>query len=141
MRITHESDYALRILTTIALNNGLIDAKSISEMTSVTPRFALKILNKLVKGGLIRSVKGARGGYDLAVSVHQITLKQVIELIDGPIAIASCVDTSEACSLNCDKTACVYHHIFDGVSASIARQLDSISISDVIAKINKKEKS
>ena len=139
MRITHESDYALRIITTIAIQDGLVDAGKISEMTSVTPRFALKILHKLVKGGLIKSFKGARGGYTLGEQPEKITLKQVIELIDGPIAIASCLDHGEECSLNCDKTACIYHHIFDNISLSIAGQLDKISIADVILRLNKKE--
>ncbi len=139
MRITHESDYALRIITTIALQGGLVDARTISEITSVTPRFALKILNKLVKGGLVKSYKGAKGGYTLSKDTVAITLRQVIELIDGPIAIASCLDHGEECSLNCDKTACVYHHIFDSISLSIANQLDKISIADVILDLNKKE--
>lgn len=139
MRITHESDYALRIITTIALQGGLVDAGTISEMTSVTPRFALKILHKLVKGELIKSYKGAKGGYTLAKDTESITLKSVIELIDGPIAIASCLDHGEECSLNCDKTACVYHHIFDNISLSIAKQLDKISIADVVRDIGKKE--
>ena len=138
MRITHESDYALRIITTIALEGGLLDAGKISDKTSVTPRFALKILHKLVKGGLIKSYKGSRGGYTLSLDTHDITLKKVIELIDGPIAIASCVDHGEECSLNCDKTACIYH-IFDGISSSIARQLDKISIADVVNDLTKKE--
>ena len=135
MRITLESDYALKIVTAMALHHRITDAGTISEETSVTQRFTLKILNKLVKGGIVNSYKGARGGYKLAVSAENITLKTVIELIDGPIAIARCVDSGEACSLNCDKAACIYHHIFDGISLDLAKKLDSIKISDVIAKI------
>ncbi len=132
MRITSESDYALRILTTMAEHTDVTDAKTLSEETSVTPRFALKILHKLVNGGIVHSYKGSRGGYKLKVSPERITLKMVIELIDGPIAIARCVDTSEGCSLNCDKTACAYHHIFDSVSADLADKLEKITIFDVI---------
>ena len=65
---------------------------------------------------------------------QEITLKDVIELIDGPIAIARCLDSAEACSLNCDKTACIYHHIFDTISIDLARKLAKITISDVINK-------
>ena len=132
MRITLESDYALRILTAIAGYDSVTDAKTIAEDTSVTPRFALKILHKLVQGNLINSYKGAKGGYELKVSPEKITLKNVIELIDGPICIARCVEGE--CSLNYDKTSCVYHHIFDTVSLDLAKKLDSITISDVINK-------
>ena len=136
MRITLESDYALRIITAMAMHDKVIDAGSLSEETSVTPRFTLKILNKLVKGDIVSSYKGAKGGYALKVSADAITLRRVIELIDGPIAIARCVDDGENCSLNCDKAACIYHHIFDGISLELAKKLDAIRISDVISKIN-----
>lgn len=134
MRITQESDYALRILTAMAMHNDVADAKTISSETFVTQRFALKILRKLVQGNLVKSYKGVRGGYKLNISSDKITLKNVIELIDGPIAIARCLETEEACSLNCDKTACVYHHIFDSISLDLAKRLDMITIFDVINK-------
>ena len=55
MRITLESDYALRILTTMAEYDSVTDAKTISADTSVTIRFTLKILHKLVQGNLVES--------------------------------------------------------------------------------------
>ena len=134
MRITLESDYALRILTVMAEYADIRDAKTISADTSVTIRFTLKILHKLVGADLVESYKGVHGGYKLKKSPEEISLKEVIELIDGPIAMARCVDSEEGCSLNCDKTSCVYHHIFDTISIDLARKLSKISISDVINK-------
>lgn len=134
MRITLESDYALRILTAMAGYDKITDANTISEDTSVTIRFTLKILHKLVQGGLVESFKGVHGGYKLKVSPDNITLKTVIELIDGPIAIARCLDSGESCSLNCDKSSCDYHHIFDIISIELASKLNKITISDVINK-------
>ena len=134
MRITLESDYALRIISALAIHNEVVDAKTISDETSVTLRFTLKILHKLVQGGLVRSFKGVNGGYKLNVLPNEITLKEVIELIDGPIAIARCLESSESCSLNQDKTSCIYHHIFDIISIDVANKLAGITISDVINK-------
>lgn len=132
MRITQESDYALRILTHLAAIDGVADAQSISEHTSVTPRFTLKILHKLVSSRYVTSYKGARGGYRLAVSPDEITLKAIIELIDGPIAMMRCLEKAQTCSLNSDKTACIYHHIFESISMDVARKLQAITISDVL---------
>ncbi|MBQ7315156.1 MAG: Rrf2 family transcriptional regulator [Clostridia bacterium] len=132
MRITQESDYALRILTHLAAIDGVADAQSISEHTSVTPRFTLKILHKLVSSRYVTSYKGARGGYRLAVSPDEITLKAIIELIDGPIAMMRCLEKEQTCSLNSDKTACIYHHIFESISMDVARKLQAITISDVL---------
>ncbi len=132
MRITLESDYALRILTALAAREEKVDAQTIADETMVSLRFALKILHKLVVGEFVTSYKGAKGGYKLAVSPDTITLKNVIELIDGPIAISRCLDSGEACALNPDKTACTYHHIFDAISLDVARKLQGITISDVL---------
>lgn len=134
MRITLESDYALRILTELAEHDDVVDANTLSDATSVTIRFTLKILNKLVKNGFVSSFKGARGGYKLKLPKEEITLKSVIELIDGPIVIARCLESSEACSLNKDKTSCTYHHIFNTISVDVAKKLEAITIADVINK-------
>ena len=134
MRITSESDYALRIITAMSKKDGVTDAKTLAEETNVTLRFTLKILNKLVGGGIAESYKGARGGYKLKLSADSISLKMIIELIDGPIAIVRCLESAECCSLNQDKTACEYHHIFDYISLDLASKLGKITISDVINK-------
>ena len=134
MRITLESDYALRIVSTLAVQEGVTDAKTLSEKTSVTLRFTLKILHKLVQGNILSSYKGVNGGYKLKKKASDITLKSVIELIDGPIIIARCLDSGEGCSLNQDKTACIYHHIFDTISIDVAKKLGSITIADVLNK-------
>ena len=134
MRITLESDYALRIITAMAGYDTIKDAKTISTDTSVTQRFTLKILHKLVGCELVKSYKGVKGGYCLNVPPEEITLKRVIEHIDGPIAIVRCLESSEACSLNQEKTACIYHHIFDTISLDVAKKLAGITISDVLNK-------
>ena len=112
MRITLESDYALRIVTELASRDTQVDAKTLAERTQVTPKFALKILHKLVNGGIVDSYKGKLGGYKLRLSPDDITLKMVIELIDGPIALTKCIGDEQTCSLNSDKTSCIYHHVF-----------------------------
>ena len=122
----------MRIVSALAVSNSITDAKTLSEKTSVTIRFTLKILHKLVQGNLVSSFKGTNGGYKLKENAERITLKKVIELIDGPIIIARCLDSGESCSLNHDKTSCIYHHIFDTISLDVAKKLNSITIADVI---------
>ncbi len=132
MRITLESDYALRILSALATHEEKVDAKTLSDEISVTLRFTLKILHKLVQNDFVKSYKGVQGGYKLNVPPEKITLKDVIELIDGPIAISRCLESNESCSMNPDKTACIYHHIFDTISMDVAKKLEGITIYDVL---------
>ena len=133
MRITQEADYALRIVCILAKDNKMLDAKTIADASMVTPRFALKILRKLTVGNVVRSYKGANGGYELAVLPTELTVKNVIELIDGPIEISKCMDRDHCCSREgLDKSSCVMHHIFNEISAILANKLDAVRISDVV---------
>ena len=134
MRITSESDYALRIVTALARQSEVVDAKTLSDETSVTLRFTLKILHKLVTDGIVASYKGVKGGYLLKQPPQEITLLKIIELIDGPIAIVRCLDREEGCTLNNDKTACIYHYIFNSISADVAKRLSGITIADAMNK-------
>lgn len=134
MRITKESDYALRIITYLAAADTVCEAQKIAAETSVSQRFALKILHKLTGEGIVRSYKGSHGGYRLQVPAEEITLKTVIELIDGPIALSHCLGSDEECSMQKDKTACIYHYIFDNISMDVSRKLQAITIADVLSK-------
>ena len=137
MRITLESDYALRIISALAKHDGIVDAKTLSEETSVTLQFTLKILHKLVKCELVKSYKGIRGGYSLRLPPENITLKDVIEQIDGPIAMVRCLEGPESCSLKQEKESCIYHHIFDTISLDVAKKLNGITIADVLNRTYK----
>ncbi|MEG2082378.1 MAG: Rrf2 family transcriptional regulator, partial [Oscillospiraceae bacterium] len=77
MHITKESDYAVRIVYCLACGDCRTDAKTISERTGVTLRFSLKILNKLVQSGIVKSYKGAKGGYELELPPKDISLKLI----------------------------------------------------------------
>jgi Rrf2 family protein len=83
---------------------------------------------------MVVSFKGVNGGYKLKKDAEKINLKEIIELIDGPIAISRCIGNGQSCALNGDKTACEFHHIFDKISYELAAKLQNISIKDVLEK-------
>lgn len=130
MRITQEADCAVRMIACLAKQGGRLDAHGISEITGVTPRFTLKILRKLVKSGIIKSFIGASGGYELIKEPADINLRQVIEAVDGPIAISRCLSGEATCGLTADECSCDYHRIFADVSKSIQDKLESITFEN-----------
>jgi Rrf2 family protein len=127
MRITQEADYAVRIIDRLARQGGRLDAHGISESTGVTLRFTVKILRKLVKSGIVKSFLGVSGGYELAKPPAEVTLRQVIEAVDGPIAICRCLIGEVPCELTDDAYGCDYHRIFSDVSKTIHDKLESIT--------------
>lgn len=133
MRITQEADYALRIIYLLACENRVIDSKTVAEATGVPERFTVKILRKLNLSGLICSYKGSSGGYKLDAKPSEITMKRVVETIDGPLEISRCLDSAYECTHTREgKKCCVFHLVFDKLNRSIAEKLDSVTIDDVI---------
>lgn len=133
MRITQEADYALRIVTGLAKKGSIVDANTIAEEAHITQVFALKILRKLSLAKIVCSHKGACGGYELARGADEITLKDVIEAIDGEIAINKCLAEDHVCSKQGDnKSACNIHRIFDAINCDIVKRLESVTIASVI---------
>ncbi|HHV32077.1 RrF2 family transcriptional regulator [Caproiciproducens sp. LBM24188] len=127
MVMTLEADYAVRIVEMLSMTQSRIDAHTISEETQVPLRFALKILRKLVAGGLVLSYKGARGGYTLARKPGEITLRQVIESVEGPYMISRCQQEE----YDCAKTSCRFYRIYDEISAVVREKLDSYTFESI----------
>ena len=94
MHITLESDYAVRIVHCLAQSGERTDAQTLADQTGVSLRFTLKIMRKLVAARIVRSYKGAKGGYVLTREPSAITLRQVIEAVEGPYRFSRCLDSN-----------------------------------------------
>jgi len=134
MKITMETDYAFRIMRILAKRSTVTDAKTIAELTEVSQRFTLKILGKLVSGGLLISHKGANGGYELSRPADQITLRAILELIEGPLVISRCLSEDYVCRHDGDRDTCgcFFNRVFDEINMTIARKLDSVTVADAL---------
>ena len=91
MFITLEADYAVRIVSVLCREKDKMDAKTISNDACVTLRFALKILRKLVAADIVKSYKGTQGGYIINKDPAQLTLKDVLEAIEGTYYFSRCL--------------------------------------------------
>ena len=133
MRITQEADYALRIAYLLAKDGGVLGAASLAEAAGVSDRFTLKILRKLAQDGIVTSKKGAFGGYTLALEPRDVSMRQIVETIDGPIEISRCLDGEYECTRTGDKKhECVFHLIFSKINKSIAEKMETITLDSLI---------
>lgn len=135
MRITVESGSAVRIILFLAMRGVEVKtgAKMVSENEHIPIRFTLKILRKLKLAGLICSYRGQSGGYALITEPKNITLKNVIEIIDGPIVMNKCLGTTGLCELN--RTAvCPVHHYLGSIQNEISKQLDDVNFQMLMDK-------
>lgn len=135
MQITREIDYSLRIMHILAESETKKNASYISDNIYVPLRFTLKILNKLNTAGLVKSYKGMDGGYALAKASSDITLLDIVEAVDGPIVINTCLNENCECTrADMSKGSCFYYHVFDDINACIAAKLKAITLDMAVEK-------
>ncbi len=136
MKITQEADYALRMMCLLAketaAGNTPVGAAGLAEGVAVPTRFGLKILRKLADTGLVKTSRGATGGYSLNQDPSTITVRRVIEAIDGPIEINRCLSESHSCLNNPNKDCCRLHHVFEELNRHLTERLDRLTVAMVV---------
>lgn len=132
MRITQEADYALRITGLLAGETMAVGAPNIAESVCVPKRFAMKILRRLAENGVVTAVRGVSGGYKLAIPAERLTLRRVVEAVDGPILLQKCLCDDYVCTRNANKGCCRYHRVFASLSAAVSAALERLTVADMV---------
>lgn len=138
MRFSKKSEYALRAMIELTqeFGHGLVQRKSLAERQNIPLGFLEMILLSLKNAGLIGSRRGAHGGVFLIKSPREITLGQIIRLLDGPLAPIACV--SQTAYQKCQDcphaatTTCPIQRIMLEVRNAIASVLDHYSLEDFV---------
>ena len=132
MHINWESDYAVRLVQQLARINKKTDAKTLAVLTDVSPRFTLKIMQKLVSGGIVQSFKGAQGGYVLSRPAEEITLRQVIEAVEGPYRFSRCHEEGQGCNCSPQGGNCPFQSVFDDITRTVIDKMDKVTFDQLI---------
>ncbi|UCE17115.1 MAG: Rrf2 family transcriptional regulator [Gemmatimonadota bacterium] len=133
MRLTTKGRYGLRAMFEIAkeYGKGPIAIRTISERQHLSVHYLEQLLSKLRRSGLIQSVRGPGGGYVLAKKPSEISVGDIVRILEGPIALAKCIDESlmkEACEHVDD---CVVRLMWKRISNKIEDVLNSITLADL----------
>jgi len=130
MRLTRGADYAARGIIYLAAMppDAVVLVKDIAASERLPENYLSKIFQDLAKDGLVRSHRGARGGFSLARPAEDITLRQVIEAIEGPIALSRCLSATDSC--DCEGT-CAMRPVFAQAQARFLEVLDHTTLKDL----------
>jgi Rrf2 family protein len=130
LKLTKKADYGLMAMKHLAerAHQGSCSAKDVAETYGIPQEALAKILQRLVKAGLLQSQHGTNGGYTLARDAAKISAFEVIRAIDGPLFITSCITVRG----ECDQTdRCTIREPLRRVNESIEQVLRHISISQM----------
>ncbi|HEX7026506.1 MAG TPA: SUF system Fe-S cluster assembly regulator [Gammaproteobacteria bacterium] len=102
LRLSKLTDYALLVTDYLAKRPDTLNSMSdISKQTHVPRATVRKILNRLLDAGIVRSVRGIHGGYQLASTADSISIARVIDAMEGPLAMTECNQPGGLCSMEC----------------------------------------
>ncbi len=129
LRLSKLTDYAVVVLVRLDRGADVQTSTGIAASTGIPEPTVAKVLKTLSAAGLVTSQRGAHGGYRLARPLEEIQVREVIAAMDGPIALAACVDGSPS---ECESLAlCPVRGRWDPVNDAIERALSAISLADM----------
>ena len=129
MLITRRSDYALRICRVLQ-DNKIHNVTDICAREDVPKAFAYKILREMEEAGMIRSERGNRGGYYLKMSLDELTLYDVIQVMEDDVAMLHCM--KESCRCNERDNPCKVHREIARIQGILEKELRKNTIGEIL---------
>lgn len=130
LRISRLTDYATVILASLA-GGGLASAADIADRTRIGLPTVSKLLKELQHAGLVRSMRGAHGGYQLARPAGEINAAEIIDAVEGPVALTECSGGAGQCGLEAN---CLVGPGWQRISRAIRHALVGVSLEDLVRR-------
>ena len=138
MKLSTKGRYGLRALLDMAIyqSNGPVTLNNIAERQGLSEGYLEQLMMPLKRAGIVRSVRGAQGGYLLSKDPKDITVGEIIRVLEGPIAPVACVneDFPEECAR---AGSCVTRIVWEKVRDSISEVLDSYTLQGLVEESQK----
>ena len=133
MKLSTRSRYGLRAIVELAMEygKGPLQIKIIAERQDISNKYLEQLMAILKSSGLVRSVRGAKGGYVLAKEPHEVRVSDVFTALEGPLVTVECLEHPEFCT-RC--TDCVTRHVWAQIQDSILEVMNSITLQDLVDK-------
>jgi Rrf2 family cysteine metabolism transcriptional repressor len=138
MKLSTKGQYGLRALLDMAVyqHQGPVALNNIADREGISEGYLEQLMMPLKRAGIVKSVRGAQGGYLLSKAPKDVTVGEIIRVLEGPIAPVACVneDFPEACERS---SSCVTKLVWAKVRDSISEVLDSYSLEDLVQESKK----
>jgi Rrf2 family iron-sulfur cluster assembly transcriptional regulator len=136
LTLTKKAEYALIALCHLSRvpRDTVVSAREMAESHHVPLPLLMNVLKSLSQTGLINSTRGARGGYQLASDPSEITLRDLVESVEGPVRFVACVNTSQSNAEPCERAAaCTIRRPLHRVHESFQEFLGTVSVAELVS--------
>lgn len=140
MKLSTRGRYGLRALLDLAVHQGegMVLLKDIARRQEVSLPYLEHLITPLIAAGLVKSTRGARGGVLLVRPPAQVTLTEVVQLLEGSIAPVDCVNDPRVCSRS---ASCVTRDVWIQIKDAMTQVLDSTTLQDLVERQRQKEQT
>ena len=140
MKLSTRTRYGVRLMVALALNYGKspVFLKDIAKRENISEKYLSLIIIPLRGIGLVNSVRGAHGGYNLTKEPSQITLKEIVDVLEGDCSLVHCVNAPSSCPR---VRICASHDIWAIIGEKISEILSSMTLDMLIKMSQKKAKN
>lgn len=128
MKINTKIRYGLRMLIAIAQGGQLVNTTELGKIMRVSPKYLRKLAGPLEKAGLIKSVQGIYGGYQLARETEEITLGSLMDAFNERVSLSDCL-LGKNCEL---KDTCLARQVWEMLDKTLQKQFLPISLRDIL---------
>ena len=136
MKLSTKGRYGLKAMFELSLTqkNGPVPLRQIAQRQNISEQYLEQIFSSLKKSGLIKSVRGAQGGYLLGKEPKDITVGDILRVLEGPISISDCVIDDDICE---NSGICVAKVVWERIKQGIEDVINSITLQDMVNDYNK----
>jgi Rrf2 family protein len=138
MKISTKIRYGTRAMLELASHygEGPIELKEIAKKENISLKYLEQVINPLRAAGLVKSIRGSKGGYSLAKPPSEICLYDVVETLEGPLDLLECLRDPKVCQ---KVPSCVTRDIWQEVSEAISKIFYSVTLEDMVNRRMYKE--
>jgi Rrf2 family transcriptional regulator, cysteine metabolism repressor len=132
VKISSRGQYGLRALAVLATRHGQgpVQVREIARAERLSAKYLEQLLGRLRTGGLVKSMRGARGGYTLARGPAEIRVREVLLILEGSLAPVGCVEGG-TCGVE-GQVECPAHGLWAGLHTTVLTYLDSFTLADFV---------
>jgi Rrf2 family protein len=135
--LSREADYAVRVMVHMASDvEERFQSKTLAKDGSIPESFLFKILQTLIRHGVVRSYRGVGGGYQLAIDPARLSLYRLLEMVEGPLALNLCVVSGDGCEFT---EQCGVHDVWAVAQAQLRKTLEQVSLEELARNAQQKK--
>lgn len=129
IKLNRMTDYGVVVMSQMNQHSGTITAPDLAQATGLPIPTVSKLLKQLAKSGLVESHRGVHGGYSMARDLEDINAMEIIEALDGPVALTDCVEGAEdMCNV---QSLCPLRGGWDKVNSAVRKALTEVTLAEL----------